>query len=75
MIGLLFKGSLDLFSRGSWFNLFVGALFIVLALSLFGLFELRLPSFLIDRSQAKAGAGLVGAFFMAVTLALIGSVA
>lgn len=71
VIGLLFKGSLDLMARGTAFNLFVGVLFIVLALSLFGLFELRLPGFLIDRSQAKtASGGLLGVFFMAVTLAL-----
>ena len=71
VIGLIFKSSLDLMSRGSIFNLFVGLLFIVLALSLFGLFELQLPSALIDQSQSKArSGGLVGPFFMAVTLAL-----
>lgn len=71
VIGLAFKGSLDLFSRGTAFNLFVGLLFITLALSLFGLFELRLPTFLIDKSQARgASGGMLGAFFMAVTLAL-----
>jgi thiol:disulfide interchange protein DsbD len=71
VIGLVFKSSLDVMARGAAFNIFVGALFIVLAMSLFGLFELRLPSFLIDRSQEKGGTGgLVGPFFMAVTLAL-----
>jgi len=71
VIGLIFKSSLDLFARGSGFNLFVGVLFIALALSLFGMFELRLPGFLIDRAQEKSGAGgLVGPFFMAVVLAL-----
>jgi cytochrome c biogenesis protein CcdA len=71
VIGLVFKSSLDVMARGVAFNVFVGVLFIVLALSLFGLFELRLPSFLIDRSQEKGAAGgMVGPFFMAVTLAL-----
>lgn len=71
VIGLVFKGSLDLFSRGTAFNLFVGVLFLALSLSLFGLFELRLPSFLIDSTQQRgASGGLLGAFFMAVTLAL-----
>jgi thiol:disulfide interchange protein DsbD len=71
VIGLVFKSSLDLFARGSAFNLFVGVLFLALALSLFGMFELRLPGFLIDRAQEKSGAGgLVGPFFMAVVLAL-----
>src|SRR5262249_9074954 len=57
VIGLVFKSTLDVFARGSAFNLFVGALFLVLALSLFGMFELRLPGFLIDRAQEKSGAG------------------
>jgi thiol:disulfide interchange protein DsbD len=71
VIGLVFKSSLDVMARGVVFNVFVGVLFIVLALSLFGLFELRLPGFLIDRSQERsASGGLVGVFFMAVTLAL-----
>lgn len=71
VIGLLLKSSLDVMARSAIFNVIIGVLFIALALSLFGLFELRLPSFLIDRSQEKSGAGgLVGPFFMAVTLAL-----
>src|SRR6185295_13283827 len=71
VIGLIFKTGLDAMARGIAFNLFVGVLFIALALSLFGLFELKLPSFLIDTSQSKSGArGLAGPFFMAVTLAL-----
>jgi thiol:disulfide interchange protein DsbD len=71
VIGLVFKGTLDAFARGSAFNLFVAVLFFVLALSLFGMFELRLPGFLIDKAQEKSGAGgLVGPFFMAVVLAL-----
>ena len=43
----------------------------VLSLSLFGMFDLRVPSFLIDASAKRSGGGgLMGAFFMAVTLAL-----
>lgn len=71
VIGLIFNTSLDVMARGWWFNLAVGVLFFVLALSLFGLFDLRLPSFLVDASSSRVGSGgLVGAFFMAVTLAL-----
>ena len=70
-IGLVFKSSLDLFARGDLFNLAVGILFLVLALSLFGLFDLRLPGFLSDWStQKSAKGGMIGAFFMAVTIAL-----
>jgi thiol:disulfide interchange protein DsbD len=71
VIGLVFKSTLDVFARGSAFNLFVGFLFFALALSLFGMFELRLPGFLIDKAQEKSGSGgLIGPFFMAVVLAL-----
>ena len=67
----MFKSSLDLFARGDFFNLAVGVLFLVLALSLFGLFDLRLPGFLSDWSTQKSSkGGYVGAFFMAVTIAL-----
>jgi thiol:disulfide interchange protein DsbD len=70
-IGLIFKSTLDVFARGDLFNLAVGILFFVLALSLFGLFDLRLPGFLSDWSTKKsASGGYVGAFFMAVTIAL-----
>jgi thiol:disulfide interchange protein len=71
VIGLIFKSGLDALARGWIFNALVGALFMALSLSLFGLFELRLPTFLVDRSQMHgARGGLIGAFFMAVTLAL-----
>jgi thiol:disulfide interchange protein DsbD len=71
VIGLVFKSSLDVMARGWVFNAFVGVLFLVLSLSLFGLFDLRLPGFLTDWSSSKAGSGgLAGPFFMAVTLAL-----
>lgn len=70
-IGLIFKTSLDVFARGDLFNLAVGLLFFALSLSLFGLFDLRLPGFLSDWSTKKsASGGYVGAFFMAVTIAL-----
>ncbi len=70
-IGLVFQTGLDTFARGDAFNLFVGAMFLVLALSLFGLFDLRLPSFLIDKSTERSGrGGQVGVFFMGTTLAL-----
>jgi len=67
----VFDRDLDSFARDWAFNLAIGVLFLVLALSLFGLFDLRVPSFLLDWTGAKSGSGgLVGVFFMAVTLAL-----
>ncbi len=71
VIGLVFKSGLDVFARGDLFNAAVAILFFVLSLSLFGLFDLRLPGFLSDWASGKSGTGgVVGAFFMAVTLAL-----
>jgi thiol:disulfide interchange protein len=53
-------------------NLVLGALFIAFALSLFGMFELRLPSSLANftSSQENRG-GLVGTMFMALTFTII----
>jgi thiol:disulfide interchange protein len=47
-------------------------LFIVFALSFFGLFELVLPGSLVNKTDAKADkGGLIGAFFMALTTVIV----
>lgn len=53
-------------------NLFVSILFIVFALSFFGLFEINAPYQLVNKvdQQAEKG-GLAGIFFMAATLVLV----
>jgi thiol:disulfide interchange protein len=53
-------------------NLFVFVIFIVFALSFFGLFEINAPYQLVNKvdSQAEKG-GLLGIFFMAATLVLV----
>ncbi len=53
-------------------NLFVFVIFIVFALSFFGLFEINAPYQLVNKvdRQAEKG-GLVGIFFMAATLVLV----
>ncbi len=54
-----------------WLNLVVAALFVIFGLSLLGLFEIRLPSFLLNASaQGESRGGLVGVFFMALTLTI-----
>jgi len=54
-----------------WVNLALAALFIVLALSLFGRFELMLPSGLVNRFQSGTRqGGLAGPIFMGVTFSL-----
>ena len=53
-------------------NLFLGGLFLVLALSLFGLYELTLPNFMARRLQAKqAKGGVVGTVFGALAFTVI----
>lgn len=53
-------------------NLFVFVIFIVFALSFFGLFEITAPHQLVNKAdqQAEKG-GLLGIFFMAATLVLV----
>ncbi|MEP1033971.1 thioredoxin family protein [Ekhidna sp.] len=54
------------------FNLIIFSVFIVFALSFFGLFEMTLPSGLVNKidKQADRG-GFIGIFFMAITLVLV----
>ena len=75
-VGVLFAfffsaGSLQNLANNPWLNLFVAALFLVFGLSLLGLFELSLPSFLLNASaQNESRGGLIGVFFMALTLTI-----
>ena len=53
-------------------NLFIFVIFIVFALSFFGLFEINAPYQLVNKIDQKAEkGGLLGVFFMAFTLVLI----
>jgi thiol:disulfide interchange protein DsbD len=56
-----------------WVNLFIGSVFILFALSLLGLFELRLPSGLVNyfNQQSDEQSGYLGVLFMALTLTLV----
>jgi thiol:disulfide interchange protein DsbD len=56
--------------QNPWVVLFLAALFIALALSSFGLWELRLPS-LFTRSASKTFRGYFGTFFMGLTMGII----
>ncbi|MBC6399795.1 MAG: thioredoxin family protein [Ekhidna sp.] len=54
------------------FNLIIFSVFILFALSFFGLFEMTLPSGLVNKIDRQADRrGLAGIFFMAVTLVLV----
>lgn len=56
-----------------WVNLFIAAAFIAFALSLFGLFELRLPSSLVNwvGRRGRESSGYAGVVFMGLTLTLV----
>ncbi len=75
-VGVLFSfffsaSYLQRLANNPWLNLFVAALFVAFGLSLLGLFELRLPSFLLNASsQGESRGGLIGVFFMALTLTI-----
>ncbi|WP_315820909.1 cytochrome c biogenesis protein CcdA [Paraflavitalea speifideaquila] len=63
---------LNTISTNIWLNLFFFVVFVVFALSFFGLFEIGVPGGLANKTDSKAGTGgLVGIFFMALTLALV----
>jgi thiol:disulfide interchange protein len=75
-VGVIFSfffsaSSLQTLANNPWLNLFVAALFVIFGLSLLGLFELSLPSFLLNASSKNEGrGGLIGVFFMALTLTI-----
>lgn len=59
-------------STNPWLNIVFFVIFIVFALSFFGLYEITLPSKISNNTDSKAGVGsVVGIFFMALTLALV----
>jgi thiol:disulfide interchange protein DsbD len=64
--------ALNLLSTNAWFNIFFFLLFVVFALSFFGLFEITLPSSWSNSADKAADrGGLIGIFFMAFTLSLV----
>lgn len=60
------------FAANVWVNMTIGILFIVFALSLFGVFEIRLPSFVVNFSQKHSDTGRnIGTLFAGVTFTLV----
>ncbi len=63
--------ALQTLANNPWLNFGVAALFVLFGLSLLGLFEIRLPSFLLNASaKGENRGGLVGVVFMALTLTI-----
>ena len=75
-VGVLFSfffsaAFLQTLANNPWLNLTVAALFLAFGLSLLGLFEIRLPSFLLNASaRGESRGGLIGVIFMALTLTI-----
>ncbi len=58
-------------ANNPWLNLVVAVLFLAFGLSLLGLFEVRLPSFLLNASaRGESHGGSIGVVFMALTLTI-----
>ena len=63
---------LNQISTNVWLNLIFFLVFTVFAISFFGYFEIRLPSKLLNKvDSASEVGGVLGIFFMALTLALV----
>src|SRR5262249_49339079 len=58
-------------ANNAWLNTAVAALFLAFGLSLLGLFEIRLPNFLLNASaRGESRGGVIGVVFMALTLTI-----
>jgi thiol:disulfide interchange protein DsbD len=70
--GLALVSALATISQHYATNVFLGALFLFFALSLLGMYDITLPSWLTNFTAAREGqGGLIGAMFMALTFSII----
>ena len=76
LVGVVFSAAfsaafLQNLANNPWLNLVVAGLFLAFGLSLLGLFEVSLPSFLLNASaRGESRGGLLGVVFMALTLTI-----
>jgi len=62
---------LNALANNPWLNVAIGAVFVAFGFNMLGLFEIRIPSSLLNfTSHKEAAGGLVGAVFMAITFTL-----
>ncbi len=73
MAFLIGASGAQLIAANPWINLGIGLVFVVFALSLLGLFELRLPNGLLNyfNRQSNEKTGYAGVLFMGTTLTLV----
>lgn len=58
------------FAANPWVNLAIMALFVAFALNLFGLFEIQIPTSILNRFNASQGKGYAGILLMGLTFSL-----
>lgn len=64
-------GGIQDFASSPWVNIFIAAIFLVLALNLFGLFEIQLPTSILNKLNRKAdGEGVGGVILMGFVFSL-----
>lgn len=69
--GAFGAGRLNNFAQHPITNLILGILFVVLSLSLFGVYEIQLPSGLVNKAnKGRTLGGLIGPFMMGLTFAM-----
>ncbi|MCR4292290.1 MAG: protein-disulfide reductase DsbD [Candidatus Kuenenia sp.] len=59
--------------QSPWVIGFVVAVFVALAMSMFGVYYLRVPSFISDRLGTKTGKGIIGVFIMGLVSGIVAS--
>ncbi|MFD1096262.1 protein-disulfide reductase DsbD family protein [Salegentibacter chungangensis] len=74
LFSVLFGAAFANFLSTHWIpNLFFFIVFVLFALSFFGLFEIRLPNSFVNKVDRQSNkGGIIGLFFMAFTLVLVG---
>lgn len=64
--------TLNEISTGAPLNIFFFVIFVIFAFSFFGYYEISLPSFIANKVDSASNVGgIIGIFFMAVTLAIV----
>ena len=73
LFSVLFGADFANFLSTHWIpNLFFFAIFVLFALSFFGMFEIRLPNKFVNKMDSQSNkSGVLGIFFMAFTLVLV----
>jgi thiol:disulfide interchange protein len=74
VLGISAMALLEIFrglSVNPWMNLALGALFVIFALSLFGMYDLAMPSSVVNFTSSRETGGYIGTIFMGLTFSLI----